>query len=98
MSILSLEKLKNTKLADLIKPNIVRFIWTAILDEKVCDLCRSHTFSSKIAVQINLTIFGFIKSANFVFFNFSKDKISIIYFLLLYRNVLYLKKASPLFQ
>jgi len=41
MEILSLEKLKNTKLADLIKPNIVRFIWTAILDEKVCDLCRS---------------------------------------------------------
>ena len=28
-------------MADLIKPNIVRFIWTAILDEKVCDLCRS---------------------------------------------------------
>ena len=41
MEILSLEKLKNTKLADLIKPNIVRFLWTAILDEKVCDLCRS---------------------------------------------------------
>jgi len=41
MEILSLGKLKNTKLADLIKPNIVRFIWTAILDEKVCDLCRS---------------------------------------------------------
>ena len=41
MEILSLGKLKNTKLADLIKPNIVRFIWTAILDEKICDLCRS---------------------------------------------------------
>ena len=41
MKILSLEKLKNIKLADLIKPNIVRFIWTAILDDKVCDLCRS---------------------------------------------------------
>ena len=41
MEILSLEKLRNLKLADLIKPSIVRFIWTAILDEKVCNLCRS---------------------------------------------------------
>jgi len=41
MKILSLEKLKNTKLADLIKPSIIRFVWSAILDHKVCDLCRS---------------------------------------------------------
>jgi len=41
MELLSLKKLKNTKLADLILPTINRFIWTAILDDKVCDLCRS---------------------------------------------------------
>ena len=38
---LSLERLKNIKLTDLIKPRIVRFVWSAILDDKVCDLCRS---------------------------------------------------------
>ncbi len=37
----SLERLKNLKLIDLIQPKIVRFVWSAILDEKVCDLCRS---------------------------------------------------------
>ncbi len=37
----SLERLKNLKLVDFIQPKIVRFVWSAILDEKVCDLCRS---------------------------------------------------------
>src|SRR3972149_5015039 len=41
MELLSLKKLKDTRLADLILPTINRFIWTAILDNKVCDLCRS---------------------------------------------------------
>lgn len=41
MQILSLEKLKNTKLADLITPIIKRMVWSAILDEKVCELCKS---------------------------------------------------------
>ena len=41
MNLLSLEKLKTIHLVDLINPKIVRFIWSAILDEKVCDLCRN---------------------------------------------------------
>ena len=38
---LSLEKLKTINLVDLINPKIIRFIWSAILDDKVCELCRS---------------------------------------------------------
>ena len=41
MNLLSLEKLKTIHLVDLINPRIVRFIWSAILDDRVCDLCRS---------------------------------------------------------
>ena len=37
----SLKKLKTLKLADILQPKIVRFVWSAILDEKVCALCRS---------------------------------------------------------
>ncbi len=42
MKILSLERLKNIKLADLIFPKIVRFKYSAILDDKVCDYCRNR--------------------------------------------------------
>lgn len=41
MQILSLERLKSINLADLMSPKIVRYVWSAILDEKVCELCRS---------------------------------------------------------
>ena len=42
MKLLSLERLKSIKLKDLFSPSIVRLIWSAILDEKVCDYCRSR--------------------------------------------------------
>ena len=41
MNILSLEKLKTIHLVDLINPRIIRFIWSAILDDRVCELCKS---------------------------------------------------------
>ncbi len=41
MQILSLEKLKNITMSDLFSPKIVRFVWSAILDDHVCELCRS---------------------------------------------------------
>lgn len=40
MKLLSLNRLKNIKLVDLLSPKIVRFVWSAILDEKICPLCR----------------------------------------------------------
>jgi len=41
MKIFSLDRLRNIKLIDIFLPKIVRFIWSAILDEKVCFLCKS---------------------------------------------------------
>lgn len=40
-NLLPLKRLKNIKLVDLLQPKIVRFVWSAILDDRVCDLCRS---------------------------------------------------------
>lgn len=37
----SLERLRTLKLVDIIQPKIVRFVWSAILDDRVCELCRS---------------------------------------------------------
>lgn len=37
----SLERLRTLKLVDLIQSKIVKFIWSAVLDDRVCDLCRS---------------------------------------------------------
>ncbi len=42
MKILSLERLKNIKLVDLLMTRIVRFKYTAILDDKVCPYCESR--------------------------------------------------------
>lgn len=39
MKLLSLERLKSIKLKDLFSPSIVRFIWSAILDNHTCPLC-----------------------------------------------------------
>ena len=41
MKLLSLNKLKHMRLADLMSQKIVRFVWSAILDDRVCELCRS---------------------------------------------------------
>lgn len=41
MKLLSLKRLKHIKLADLINPIIDRFVWSAVLDERVCELCKS---------------------------------------------------------
>lgn len=41
MKLISLDRLKNMQFVDFLNPKIVRFIWSAILDERVCDLCRS---------------------------------------------------------
>ena len=41
MKIFSLERLKNIKLIDLLSPKIVRYIWNAELDARVCPLCES---------------------------------------------------------
>lgn len=42
MKLLSLERLKNMELVDLINPKIVRFKWIAKDDPKTCDYCRSR--------------------------------------------------------
>ncbi len=42
MKLLSLEKLKNMKLSDMITTHIVRFRWIAKDDPKTCDYCRSR--------------------------------------------------------
>lgn len=42
MKFLSLEKLKNLKLSDMITPRIVRFRWISRDDPKTCDYCRSR--------------------------------------------------------
>ena len=41
MKLLSLERLKSIKLKDLFSPSIVRLVWSAILDLRVCELCKS---------------------------------------------------------
>lgn len=55
----SLERLKNIKLIDFIQPKIVRFIWSSVLDDKVCDLCRS--LDGKI-MDANSTEYSIYKS------------------------------------
>ncbi len=42
MKLLSLERLKNIKLEDLITPKIVRYVWVAKDDPKTCEYCASR--------------------------------------------------------
>lgn len=54
---LSLEKLKTIKLIELITPKIVRFVWSAILDDRVCELCRSLDGKVMDATSPDYTIY-----------------------------------------
>src|SRR3990170_9150628 len=47
MKIFSLDRLRNIKLIDIFSPKIVRFVWSAILDKKVCLLPDTFIFTDK---------------------------------------------------